>query len=157
MSEDQLTLLALDLRSVPDPLRSGAIFEHVQRSPPTFPIVPLRCRSLPLSLRSLPFNSRLFTICPDFQIGFDREWIVAQWNGAIIRSYVTACRTKRSLPSGKISGSCAISVDAEKYGTYVLCGVKFSGDSHFMLFGATSVHSPPSWKNPTLFCVAPPS
>ena len=80
MGEDQLTLLALDLRPVPDPLKSGAIFEHVQRSPPTFPTTPLRCRSLPLSLRSLPLNSRLFPIGSDFQIGLDRERIVAQWN-----------------------------------------------------------------------------
>ena len=83
MIEDQLTLLTLDLRSVPDPLKSGEIFEHVQRSPPTFPTMPLRCRSLPLSLRSLPFTSGLFPIGPDFQIGLDREQIVAQWNGGI--------------------------------------------------------------------------
>ena len=72
MSEDQLTFLTTDPRSVPDPLRSGAIFEHVQRSSPTFPTMPLRCRSLPLNLRWLPFNSRLFPIGPDFQIGLDR-------------------------------------------------------------------------------------
>ena len=83
MSEDQLTLLTLDLRPVPDLLKSGAIFEHVQRSPPTFPTMPLRRRSLPINLRSLPFNSRLFPIGPDFQIGLDREQIVAQWNGGI--------------------------------------------------------------------------
>ena len=84
MSEDQLTLLTLDLQPIYDPLRSGAIFEHVQGSPPTFPTMPLHCRSLPLSIRSLPFNSRLFLIGPDFQIGLDRERIVAQWNGGII-------------------------------------------------------------------------
>ena len=83
MSEDQLTLLTLDLRPIPDHLRSGAIFVHVQRSPPTFPTMPLRWRSLPINLRSLPFNSRLFPIGPDFQIGLDREQIVAQWNGGI--------------------------------------------------------------------------
>ena len=83
MSKDQLTLLTLDLRPVPDPLRSGAIFEHVQRSPPTFPTMPLCYRSLPLNLRSLPFNSRLFPMGPDFQIGSDRERIVAQWNGGM--------------------------------------------------------------------------
>ena len=66
-----------------DHLRSGAIFEHVQRSPPTFPTMPLHCRSLPISLRSLPFNSHLIPIGSDFQIGFDRQRIVAQWNGGI--------------------------------------------------------------------------
>ena len=83
MSEDQFTLLTLDLRLVPELLRSGAIFEHVQRSPPTFPTMPLRWRSLPINLRSLPFNSRLFPIDSDFQIGLDREQIVTQWNGSI--------------------------------------------------------------------------
>ena len=83
MNEDQLTLLTLDLRPVPDLLRSGAIFEHVQRSPSTFPTMPLRWHSLPIKLRSLPFNSRLFPIGPDFQIGLNREQIVAQWNGGI--------------------------------------------------------------------------
>ena len=83
MSEDQLTLLTLDLRLVTYPLKSGAIFEHVQRSPLTFPTMPLRCRSLPLHLRPLPFNSRLFPNFPDFQIGLHREQIVAQWNGGI--------------------------------------------------------------------------
>ena len=85
MNEDQLTLLTLDLRPVPDLLRSGGFFDHVQRSPPTFPTMPLRWRSLPINLRSLPFNSRLFPIGPDFQIGLDREQIVAQWNGGITR------------------------------------------------------------------------
>ena len=64
-------------------IRSGAIFEHVQRSPPTFPTMPLHCRSLPISLRSLPFNSHLIPIGSDFQIGLDRQRIVAQWNGGI--------------------------------------------------------------------------
>ena len=66
-----------------DTLRLGAIFEHVQRSPPTFPTMPLCWRSLPLNLQSLPFNSRLFPIGPNFQIGLDWEGIVAQWNGGI--------------------------------------------------------------------------
>ena len=83
MSEDQLTLLTLNLRTVPDLLRSGAIFEHVQRSPPTYLTMLLLCRSLPLSLQSLPFNSRLFPIGPHFQIGLDWELIVAQWNGVL--------------------------------------------------------------------------
>ena len=47
------------------------------------PDLPELTTPLPLSLRSLPFNSRLFPIGPDFQIDLDRERIIAQWNGGI--------------------------------------------------------------------------
>ena len=69
----------LRLTYLPDLIRSGAIFEHVQRSPPTFPTMPLHCRS------GLDHHqdSRLFPIGPDLQIDLNRERIVAQWNGSI--------------------------------------------------------------------------
>ena len=51
------------------PFRSGIIFEQVRRSLPTFPTMSLRCRWLPFNLRPLPFNSHLFPIGPDFQVG----------------------------------------------------------------------------------------
>ena len=75
MNEDKIKLLTLDLRPVPDTrIRSGAIFEHVQRSPqPSRPCrsVAAHCRSISDHCRS---NSRLSPI---------RERIVAQWNGGI--------------------------------------------------------------------------
>ena len=111
MSEDQPTLLTPDLRPVPDLLRSGAIFEHVQRSPTTFPTMPLRCRSLPLNLRSLPFNSRSFPMGPDFQIGLDRERVVAQWNGGIKNMHLL----------NYVSILCEIDWDCENNDCATLC------------------------------------
>ena len=65
MSEDRLTLLTLDLRPVTDPLRSGAIFKHVQRSLPTFP-------TMPLIAAQFKITAVQFTFIPDWSRFSDR-------------------------------------------------------------------------------------
>ena len=79
--------LRLTYTPIPTPLDRGQSLNMFKDRPrPSRP-----CRSFPLRLRSLPFSSRLFPIGPDFQIGFNREWIVAQWNGGINLSELYNC------------------------------------------------------------------
>ena len=83
MSEDQLTLLTLDLHPDPDPIRSGAIFEHVQRSPPTFPTMPLISAPFTIIAVQLTFIPDWSRFSDRLQSGMDRSPV--EWGYMIVK------------------------------------------------------------------------
>ena len=107
MGEDQLTLLKLDLRPIPDPLKSGAIFKHVQRSPPTFPTMPLHCRSFYDHCRSIHVYSRLVPIFKSaiaqigplsFQAAIEHNTRQVRWaqlHASVVTEWSPACLHKQ--------------------------------------------------------------